>query len=43
MTQAEQKSVPGPHFLETERFLLHFRRDPLSALQQISFTAVSVA
>ncbi len=35
MTQDEQKSVPGPHFLETERFLLRFRRDPLSALQQI--------
>ncbi len=36
MTQSEQKSVPGPHFLETERFLLHFRRDPLSAFQQIN-------
>lgn len=38
MSQTVQKTVPGPKLLENEQFLLHFRRDPLNALQHIAQT-----
>lgn len=34
----ETNTIPGPHFPETGRFYLSFRRDPLQAFQQMART-----